>query len=165
MMVFFNHFKPEEWKIRQADLAKRQDRERWLKEQTVSQFSPGEMQPERDHQLKGEKTQPGEFNGHKFREAKEGGWFSFEMEVLPDRPMNLLCKYWGGIVYWHMFDILIDNVLVAQENVHNWGDQFVERNYKIPLELTKGKSKVTVTLKAADEKNTAGPLFDCRIMK
>lgn len=123
------------------------------------------MQPERDHQLKGEKTQPGEFNGHKFREAKEGGWFSFEMEVLPDRPMNLLCKYWGGIVYWHMFDILIDNVLVAQENVHNWGDQFVERNYKIPLELTKGKSKVTVTLKAADEKNTAGPLFDCRIMK
>lgn len=59
-----------------ADLAKRQDRERWLKEQTVSQFSPGEMQPERDHQLKGEKTQPGEFNGHKFREAKEAGWFS-----------------------------------------------------------------------------------------
>ena len=51
--------------------------EKWIKKQTVSSLQPGEMQPERDHDFKGEKTRTGELNGRKFRKAVNGGWFSF----------------------------------------------------------------------------------------
>ena len=41
----------------------------------------------------------------------------------------------------------------------------MERSYPIPSELTSGREKVTVTLRAIREDAVAGPLFDCRIMR
>ena len=67
MMVYFQHFPETTWKEQLADMRLREHREEWLRERTVSQFTPGEMQPERDHNLRGEKTAPHEFEGRKYR--------------------------------------------------------------------------------------------------
>ena len=80
MMVYFQHFPEATWEEQLADMRLREHREEWLRERTVSQFTPGEMQPERDHNLRGEKTAPHEFEGCKYRETL-GGWFSFDMAV------------------------------------------------------------------------------------
>lgn len=164
MMVYFQHFPETTWKEQLADMRLREHREEWLRERTVSQFTPGEMQPERDHNLRGEKTAPHEFEGRKYRETL-GGWFSFDMAVAPDVPNTLYCTYWGNRFYNHSFDIEIDGRKVGFENIHNWGPQYVERSYRIPAELTAGKELVTVTLRAIRDDAVAGPLFDCRIMK
>lgn len=164
MMVYFQHFPPATWQEQLADLRMREHREEWLRERTVSQFTPGEMQPERDHNLRGEKSTPHEFEGRKYRETL-GGWFSFDMAVASDVPNTLYCTYWGNRFYNHSFDIEVDGVKVGFENIHNWGPQYVERSYRIPVELTSGKEKVTVTLRAIRDDAVAGPLFDCRVMK
>lgn len=61
--------------------------------------------------------------------------------------------------------IEVEGVKVGFENIHNWGAQYVERSYRIPVELTSGKEIVTVTLRAIRDDAVAGPLFDCRVMK
>ena len=75
----------------QAQLEKKKK----IEEMTIDFFQPGEMQPERDHNFKGEKSRPGEFKGKKNRSAR-GGWFSFEMKVFKGQPMALVVEYWGG---------------------------------------------------------------------
>ena len=74
MMVYFRHLPTATWQDRLAALRMQEDREAWLRERTVSQFTPGEMQPERDHDFRGTNTQPQEFEGRKYRETL-GGWF------------------------------------------------------------------------------------------
>lgn len=164
MMLYFRHFPAATWEEQLAALRLHEHREKWLRERTVSQFTPGEMQPECDHNFRGEKTTPHEWEGRKYRESL-GGWFSFDMAVDPDQPNTLYCTYWGNRFYNHSFDIEVEGVKVGFENIHNWGAQYVERSYKIPEELTSGREKVTVTLRAIREDAVAGPLFDCRIMK
>lgn len=164
MMVYFRHLPTATWQDRLAALRMQEDREAWLRERTVSQFTPGEMQPERDHGFRGTNTQPHEFEGRKYRETL-GGWFSFDMAIDPGQPNTLYCTYWGNRFYNHSFDIEVDGVKVGFENIHNWGARYVERSYPIPAELTSGREKVTVTLRAIRGDAVAGPLFDCRIMR
>ena len=164
MMVYFRHFPETTWQEQLAELRMREDREAWLREHTVSQFTLGEMQPERDHNFHGEKTQPHEFEGRKYRESL-GGWFSFDMKVDPDRPNTLYCTYWGNRFYNHSFDIEVNGKKIGFENIHNWGPRYIERSYQIPDELTSGREQVTVTLRAIREDAVAGPLFDCRVMR
>lgn len=164
MMVYFHHYPTSTWKQQLTELRARSDKEEWIKKYTVSQFSPGEMQPERDHNFKGENTLPHEFNGKKYRESL-GGWFSFEMEVDPSSANTLYCTYWGNRFENHSFDIEVDGEKIGFENIHNWGNQYVERSYLIPERLTKGKTKITVTLRAVRKDAIAGPLFNCRIMR
>lgn len=164
MMLYFHHYPAATWQQQLAEFRARADKEEWIRKYTVSQFTPGEMQPERDHNFRGEKTQPHEFEGRKYRESL-GGWFSFDMEVDPDVSNTIYCTYWGNRFENHSFDIEVDGTKIGFENIHNWGARYVERSYQIPAELTKGKNKITVTLRAVRDDAMAGPLFNCRIMR
>lgn len=164
MMLYFNHYPSATWKEQLAEYRARADKEKWMREYTVSQFTPGQMQPERDHNFKGEKTQAHEFQGRHYRETL-GGWFSFDMDVDPVNSNTIYCTYWGNRFENHSFDILVDGIKVGFENIHNWGSQYVERKYPVPANLTKGKKTVTITLKAVRDDAVAGPLFDVRVMR
>lgn len=165
MAVYFSHLTSAQWDERKDHIFDRQNREKWLREQTVSRFQPGEMQPERDHNLKGDNTSPGEMHGRKFRRADNGGWFSFTMNVLPDTPQNLICTYWGDLGDIYKFKILVDDSPIATAIIHWWGRSFIDKQYRIPYELTKGKDKVTVRFEALNNASVAGPLFDCKVVK
>lgn len=165
MMVYFEHYTPADWAERGKTILMKQDHARWLEEQTVSHFRPGEMQPERDHNFTGDKVETGEINGKKFRKAVDGGTFSFDMNVLPDIPQDLAATFWGNLGDIYKFDIEVDGTPIATVIIHWWGNKFIDKTYHIPTELTKGKSKVRITFKAINEKSVAGPLFDCKILK
>jgi len=69
---------------------------------------PGEQQPEHDHNLLSEKSYTGDGpdgSGH-WRDAREGGWFSFDLKTLPDAPQDLVCTYWGSEEGNRAFDVL-----------------------------------------------------------
>lgn len=165
MMVYFEHYTAKNWATRKDEIQMKQNLKKWIKEQTISSFQPGEMQPERDHNFKGEKTETGELNGRKFRKAVDGGWFSFEMGIRPDIPQDLIINYWGNLGDIYKFNIDIDNTSIATVIIHWWGNEFMDKSYHIPFELTKNKKKITVSFKALGSKTVAGPIFNCKIVK
>jgi len=163
--VYFDRFTPDKWAAEQRRHEAEQRRIRQMQARTVDMLRIGEMQPERDHNLKGEKTSAGTFKNQRWRHAIRGGWFSFEMEVLPDKPLELIVRYWGGDSDGHEFDILLDDVKIATQRLQNKKPgEFFFANYKIPKELSSGKTKVTVRFQAHPGK-TAGGVFGCWIIK
>lgn len=165
LMVYFEHYTQSDWERKGQDIFLKQNHEKWLEEKTISHFSPGEMQPERDHNFKGERIEVGVQDGRKFRKAVSGGWFAFDMDILPDIKQDLVATFWGNLGDIYKFSIDVDGISIATVIIHWWGNKFVDKSYHIPTELTKGKNKVRVTFRAINEKSVAGPLFDCKILK
>ncbi|UCD48648.1 MAG: glycoside hydrolase family 127 protein [Phycisphaerales bacterium] len=163
--IFWDLFTEEQWRARQAEYQAALERRRLMELATVDFFQPGEMQPERDHNLQGQRTEAGRALGRKWRHAVDGGWFSLTMKVLPDRPMQLVCTFWGSDAGGRTFDILIDGQkLVTQTLENNKPGVFYDETYAIGVSLTQGKSRVTVTFQAHPGR-MAGGLFGARMMK
>jgi hypothetical protein len=163
--VYLDKFTSAEWAQREAEIRGEEARLQALAARTVDFFQPGEMQPERDHNVQGEKSDPVEALGRKLRHAYDGGWFSYEMKVDPQEPNELLCTWWGSESGQREFDILVNNTRIAtQKLLDNQPGQFWDAAYPIPVELTRGKEKVTVKLQAKPG-NFAGGLFGSRILR
>jgi len=135
-----------------------------LETRTVDFVTP-DARLERDHNQQGKTTHSGAAFGRRWRDARGGGWFSYDMKVLPDRPVRLIVTYWGGDVGNRVFDILIDGRKIATQKLNAIKPgQFADVTYPVPAELTKGKRKVTVKFQAHPS-STAGGAFGCRIIK
>lgn len=162
--VYWDVFTNEQWSSREAEYKKEFEAQRQLEANTIDFAQPGEMQPERDHNMQGERTITGENQGRKWRHAGDG-WFSFDVKVLPDTAVALVCTYWGGETGPRTFDVLVDGVVVATQSLqNNKPGSFFDVTYPIPLELTRGKNKVTVRFQARAG-NTAGGLYGLRVVK
>jgi DUF1680 family protein len=145
---------------REAALQARKD----LEARTVDWLQPGEMQPERDHNQRGEHTEAGEYNGRKFRHAMDG-WFSFDVAVDPTKANELVCTWWGSETGARTFDILVDGQKVATQSLlNNKPGQFWDASYALPREVTDNKKTVTVKF-AARQGNFAGGLFGFRVAR
>ena len=163
--VYWDRFTPREWETRQAAYRAEQQRLKELEARTVDRLAIGEMQPERDHHVQGDHTSAGEALGRKWRHATDGGWFSFELGVLPDAPTELVATYWGGETGQREFDILVAGQKIAtQKLLRNQPDQFFDVTYPLPEALTRGRTNVTVRFQAHPD-NWAGGLFGARILK
>ncbi len=163
--VYLDRFTAGDWAIKQAEFQAEEQGARELEARTVDVFRPGEMQPERDHNVQGEKSDPVEAMGRKLRHAYDGGWFSFEMKVDSAKRNELVCTWWGNESGERNFDILVDGTKIASQKLTNKKTgQFWDATYPIPAELTKGKDKVTIKLQA-QAGNFAGGLFGSRMLK
>ncbi len=163
--VYMDVFNQSQWEQKQKEYEQELRVRKEMKARTTDAIGIGQMQPERDHNLDSEKSNVGEFGGHKWRDARDGGWFAFDMKVLPDMPMELVCTYWGSDSSGREFDILVDDVKIAAQRLNNdKPGKFWDATYAIPQELTKGKDKVRIKL-AAHPGRMAGGLFDCRVLK
>ncbi len=159
--IYWDLFTDELWKARQSEYEAELAEMKRIREATIDFVQPGEMQPERDHNFRGERTEPYRFNDRPFRESRRG-WFSFDMKTGGENSLALAVDYWGGFPGAKTFDILVDENLIATENISNKKDgQFITVQYNIPEELLNGKSKITVKF-LAHPGNTAGPVFGIR---
>jgi DUF1680 family protein len=164
--VYMDAFSPEGWAAQQEKYAAAKRKQQQIEASTVDMLRLGEMQPERDHNFTGDKTNTGEEHGRKWRMAEEDGTLSFTMKTDPAAVNSLLCTYWGMDNRYRKFDILIDGVKVATEDLNKYKEsKFYEIVYVIPAELTKGKQQVTVIMKGQPH-NSAGPVYGpIRMMK
>jgi hypothetical protein len=159
--VYWDLFNEEGWNIRQAEYKAELQRIKKIKDATIDFVQPGEMQPERNHNFKGEKTTPGGFKERANRESRSG-WFSFDMKIKQDIPVALVVEYWGGFPGAKTFDILVNDKLIATENISGKKEgQFINVQYDIPEGISRGKSKINVKFQAHPH-NTAGPVFGVR---
>jgi hypothetical protein len=87
------------------------------------------------------------------------------MKTIVNSPAELVVDYWGGFPGAKTFDILINNKVIATENISNKKDgQFISEQYDIPQEFIKGNSKITIMFKAKPG-NMAGPVFGVRTVR
>ena len=164
--VYNRVLSPIEWQDESARLAEEIAALAERNARTTDLIRMGEMQPERDHDLRGENTRTGEHYGRRWRDAFDGGWFEFDMEVDPDAPMTLLCTYWGGDGPGRDFDVLIDGEAIVFESLQAEAPGvFFDRAYPIPAALTRGKKQVTVRLDARDGLIAGGLFGECRMLR
>ncbi|MFH1194823.1 MAG: beta-L-arabinofuranosidase domain-containing protein [bacterium] len=163
--VYWDLFTEEQWQARLDEIKVEQERIKELELLTIDFAQPGDSLSENSHNVKGEKSETGEEEwGRKLRFAYDGGWFSYEIKVLNDKPNTLVCTYWGSDNRRRNFDILIDDVKIASQILdNNKPNEYFDVYYSISEELTKGKEKVTVKF-AAQPQNTAGNVFGVRII-
>lgn len=164
--VYWDLFTPQGWAEQQKVYEAERKRRHEIESKTVDLLRLGEMQPERDHDFTGDKIITGEEHTKKYRIAHSGGYFSFTLKVDPDKTNNLLCMYWGMDNRGRTFDILVNDVKIATEDLNKYkASKFYEIVYAIPADVTKGKDKVTITFRPAVN-NMAGPVYgEVRMMK
>ncbi len=158
--VYFDIFNKAQWAEKQAAYKAGQERLAKLDALTVDRFQPGEMQPERDHDFKGENSHVGEHRGVKWRDARDGGFMEFDMEVASEQSCRLELTYWGDDAGNREFDILIDGKIIATQKLErNARGKFF--NVSHDIENTGKKSKVRVRLQPHTGK-WAGGLFGAK---
>lgn len=163
--VYFDYFTNSDWNARKVEYEAEKKRQQEVEEQTIDYFRIGEMQPERDHNLVAtEQSYVDIALGRTGREARRNNYFTFEMKVQPEIANSLLLTYMGDDK-GRKFDILVDGVKIAYvEWDGGTTGKFYDKEYPIPAELLKGKSKITVKIDACHDR-TAGRIFGCRILK
>lgn len=123
----------------------------------------GKKSSEDEHQLKGLRTHTGGPNT--WRDASDGGWFSYTVAVDPGKPMELVLTYSSTDGGNREFEILVDNYKIAEQKLRaETFSAWIDKVYPIPAELTKGKKKVTVKIQALPGK-IAGGVFGLRTQK
>ena len=163
--VYWDAFTPEQWQVKETEYRAQLARQKELEARIVDGVRPGEEQDERDHNLQGEGTAFGDFRDRLWRHATDGGWFSWDLKVLPDQSQELCVTYWGSDADNRVFDVLIDGAkLITQRLENNRPEQFYEEIYQLPADRLKGKDKVTVKFQAHPGAE-AGGVFGVRVMR
>lgn len=163
--IYFKRFSDAEWATEEAAFTAEQARQRDLAARSLDVMYLGEMQAERDHDLQSDVSWPGTYRGRNGRDAREGGFMSFNMKVArdgkPAGPLVLQASYWGDDRCG--FDILIDGEKVATV-VHNkpHPGAFFDEDYPVPQNATDGKTSVVVRLQPHDDRST-GMVFGVRL--
>ena len=163
--IYWDYFTNADWAARQSEYEAEKKRQNEIEQRTIDNFRIGEMQPERDHNLKAsERSYVSDAMGRMGREARRDNYFSFEMKVMPGAKQNLMLTYIGDDKD-RKFDILIDGAKIATEDWKGGKTgKFYDVEYKIPGDLFKGKEKITVRVDA-NQGRTAGRVFGVRIIK
>ena len=163
--VYWDFFTVDEWKLKEQQFEAERKAEEELNARTLDVMRLGEMQPEREHDLKGEQTNTGSVNGMRWRDATNGGWFSFTMNTKNAQAAELQCSYIGKDGEGREFEILVDGQKIATEKLSvKTAPGIYALNYAIPAGLLNGKQYITVKFQALPGK-TAGGVFGCRLYK
>lgn len=163
--VYWDVFTPDGWKKQQKVYAQEKVEQEKLNARTIDIIRLGEMQPERDHNFKGDSIYTGEQHQRKFRTANVGGYMEFSMKVDRDKPNDLILTYWGMDNRGRIFDVVIDHIKVATVDLNKFKEsKFYEIIYQLPQNLTQNKDIVRVKL-VPKKGNQAGPIYGCRMVK
>jgi hypothetical protein len=138
----------------------------------TDELRPSYVVDENSHSMTGEKTELTFQAGHSpalgfntwektrwGRVAKNGGWFSYQMNIDKNSRDNyVVVTYWGNENKDHDFDIMINDVKVSSESLFDKKPlAFYEVIYKVPEEA-KGKDRITISFVSQTGKN-AGTVF------
>lgn len=163
-VVYWDQVMPQEWhELRarfQQHLAKWQE----LEQKTLDRVKIGSPESEKKHQLQGERTTSGTFQGRAWRHATEGGWFGYTLQGRPGTKLVLVVEYWGSDGGNRVFDIVVNGQKIATQRLaNNRPGQFYYEIYEIPAEAVDTPEAIRVEFRAHPDA-TAGGIFDLRLL-
>ncbi|HZS03548.1 MAG TPA: beta-L-arabinofuranosidase domain-containing protein [Blastocatellia bacterium] len=158
--VYWKVWQPAEWEKLKGELAAAEARRKVIERHTVDAVNLNDRQSEQAHNLKGEGLVDGEFDGKRWRAAR--GWFSYELKVVPDKPVTLVCTYRGSEGRLRSFDVIVEGEKVATQTLEIHPGELFDFEYPLPEALTRGRQRITVKFQARPD-SIAGSLFDVRV--
>ncbi len=163
--LYFLSMTPKEYAAYQESARKDEALRMALDARTVDAVNTGEQQPEADHQMKSERSATGNFNGEPWRDASNGGYFSYIMNTGDREDLTLRVRYWGNENGIGNMSILVDDTpLASVDNVGKWNQNgFVDEEYQIPADLVKGKKTVNVKFQTEKDKASGG-IYHVRLL-
>lgn len=137
-----------------------------LQQRTVDFVAPGEQQPEADHSIQHSNSNTGNHLDEFWRDAKNGGYFSYNLSTNKESDLSLIVKYWGSEWGNRKFEIYIDDKkLVTEDNTNRWNQsKFQNIEYAIPGSMINGKDHIRVKFQPLPE-NTAGAIYYIRLVR
>ncbi|MBN2201452.1 glycoside hydrolase family 127 protein [bacterium] len=137
-----------------------------LEKRTIDHVATGEQQPETDHAMQKEKSRTGNNLNEFWREAADGGFFSYDLATNSETGLSLLVRYWGAEWGSRKFDITIDDVpLASEDNTGRWNQSlFKDCVYSIPDSMVHGKTHIRVKFQAFPG-STAGAVYAVRLLR
>lgn len=135
-----------------------------LEAATLDSVPVSNDQYELQHEMKAQNSSTGSFGGLMYRDAAQGGYFQYVMKTDGNSENILSVKYYSGDA-GRTFTIYADDKKVTDVTLEKQEEEgFYEAEYKIPTDITKGKSSITVKF-AADRTGYAGGVFDRIVMR
>jgi hypothetical protein len=137
-----------------------------LQQRTVDFVAAGEQQPEADHAMQSSQSQTGTNLDEFWRDASNGGYFSYKLATNGEPDLSLRVRYSGYEWGSRKFDIFLDDVrLLTEDNTGRWyQSKFQDVEYEIPNPMIKGKDHIRVKFQALPG-NTAGAVYYLRLVK
>jgi hypothetical protein len=134
-----------------------------LDRRTADRVTPGEQQPEVEHNVRSEQSATGSTHGRLWRDA--AGWFSYDLRGGSERPLTLSVTYWAG-ERGRTFDVLVNDRRIATVALDGrQPDRFVEATYPIPADLVAAAPGGVLTVRfAAASGSRAGAVYDVRLL-
>lgn len=137
-----------------------------LHRRTIDFVATGEQQPEADHAMKSSNSNSGSYLDEFWRDASNGGYFSYKLATNGETDLSLIVRYWGYEWGNRMFDIYIDDEkLLTENNTGKWyQSKFQDVEYAIPNSMVKGKDYIRLKFQALLD-NTAGAVYYIRLVR
>jgi len=137
-----------------------------LENRTLDQVQPGQQQPEADHYMQTSNSSSGTHMNEFWRDARDGGYFSYQLSTQGETDLSLMVRYWGNEWGYRTFDIYIDNDKLLTENITGkWNvSEFRNVEYPIPSSMVEGKNNIRVKFQAPAS-GYAGGVFYIRLLK
>ncbi len=139
---------------------------RALHKRTVDSVATGTQQPEVEHAMQSSHSNSGTYLDELWRDARDGGYFSYSLATNGETDLELMVRYWGQEWGGRNFEIYIDDEkLLAENNTGRWyHSKFQEIEYAIPTQMLKGKDHIRVKFQALPG-NTAGAIYGLRLVR
>lgn len=163
-MLYWNILSPEDYVQVQEDRRHVEEDRIALDNRTIDRVSPGEQQPEKDHNVKFQNSESGIFMDRHWRHAS--GWFSYDLKKPSLDNITLSITYSGNDVN-RTFNILVDNQLIQTVKLEDgMRGKFYSREYSIPSDLIRRDTDGVLTVKFEAAPNSiAGGIYDVRLLK
>lgn len=162
--VYFRRYNEDGWTQHERAAQAEATRRTALDARSLDAVRLGDLPAEQAHGLQSKFSYDLTYRLRPGRDARSGGFFEFTMACDAEAAMQLQATYWGEEVR-RSFHILVDGVRIATETLGYAQDGvFVERDYPIEQQLTRGRSKVRVRFEP-EPGHTAGPVFGVRLVR
>ena len=137
-----------------------------LENRTIDFVAPGEQQPEVDHAMQKSNSNSGNTMDEFWRDATNGGYFSYDLATKGDSNLTLMVRYWGYEWGERKFDIYIDNEkLISENNTGRWyQSKFQNIEYKITNSMIEDKAHMRLKFQAL-QGSTAGAVYSIRLLR
>ncbi len=164
--VYWRVLTPAAWDQREAAAAAVEAQWAAAQAAALDRVTVGDVASEGGHKYQGKQTDSGTVSGRGWREAQNGGFFSYELQTGGRAgPLALVCAY-GGRDKARNFEVYVNDRQIAAPKPDGTapGDLLVER-YELPPEVTSGRSSVTVKFQAPAKWDAAtANLFGCALV-
>jgi DUF1680 family protein len=165
-MMYWLALTPRQYQSYLDSLGRLEKEKLTIQKRTIDFVAPGEQQPEVDHAMESDQSRAGSTHNEFWRDAEDGGYFSYQLATGNEKGLGLMVRYWGAEWGNRKFEIYIDNEkLITEDNTGRWNQsKFIDLVYAIPDSMILGKKYIRIKFQSLPQ-NSAGAIYYVRLLK